>query len=290
VAAAAPSSNVSLRERPFDGAGGFRLYHCEFVPVRPTAAGAVVALMHGYAEHCRRYDEFASELARRGHVVCLFDARGHGQSGGQHGYVREYGDYVADYADFVGRVRARHAARPLVAMGHSNGGLIVARAIQAGLAGARGLLLTGPLFGLRAARKSVPDRVARALSALVPRLPVPNGIRSEDLTHDPALREAHRGDRRVHRVATTRWYWEMTLAARAALADAPRVTLPLLIVQGSDDPVVDPASVAEFHARAGAPDKQLVLRSGELHEVLNETARRETFGVIGDWIERIVAA
>src|SRR5690606_31725611 len=127
------------------------------------------------------------------------------------------------------RARARHPARPLVPFGHSNGALIVLRAVQAGVEGAVGLVLTGPLLGLPPARRAVPDPLARLLSAALPRLPVPNGIRSEDLTHDEALREAHRRDRRVHRVATPRWYWEMTLAARAALADAGRVTLPLLI-------------------------------------------------------------
>jgi alpha-beta hydrolase superfamily lysophospholipase len=221
-------------------------------------------------------------------VVCLFDARGHGRSGGQRGYVREIGDYVDDYAAFVQRVRARHGARPLIAMGHSNGGLIAVRAVQAGLGEARGLVLTGPLLGLRAARKAVPDAVARALSVLLPRLPAPNGIRSEDLTHDPALREAHRRDEHVFRIATARWYWESTRAARAALADARRVTLPLLIVQGVDDPLVDPAIVAEFHERVASVDKRLVLRPGELHEVLNETERRQTFDTIAEWIERII--
>jgi alpha-beta hydrolase superfamily lysophospholipase len=289
-AIAAGTSHVELMESSSDGVGGVRLYHCEFVPKRPVAGGALVALMHGYADHCRRYDEVASELAARGHVVCLFDARGHGRSGGQRGYVREFGDYVADYAAFVRRVRGRHGARPLIAMGHSNGALIALRAVQAGLEGARGLVLTGPLFRLRAARKAVPDAMARVLSALLPRLPVPNGIRSEDLMHDPTLREAHRRDGRVHRIATARWYWEMTLAGRAALAGAERVTLPLLIVQGTDDPLVDPALVAEFHERAGAADKQLVLRPGELHEVLNETERRRTFDTIAEWIERVATA
>lgn len=285
----ASAPRVDVRETAFEGVRGVRLYHCEFVPER-SGTGAVVALMHGYGEHCRRYDELASELARRGHVVCLFDARGHGRSGGQRGHVHEYADYVTDYMAFVRRARARHAARPLIALGHSNGGLIALRAVQAGLDGVRGLVLTGPLLELRAARRAVPDAVARALSAALPRLPVPSGIRSEDLTHDPRLIDAHRKDRRVHRVATARWYWEMTLAARAARAEARRVTLPLLIIQGADDPVVEPAIVAEFHARAGSSDKRLVERPGELHEVLNETRRRESFDIIADWIERLAAA
>jgi alpha-beta hydrolase superfamily lysophospholipase len=252
-----------------------------------STAGALVVLMHGYGEHCRRYDEVARHLAQRGHVVCALDARGHGRSQGQRGYVRGYGDYVDDLAAFVELVRARHGARPLVLLGHSNGGLIVLRAVQAGAVGeARGLVLTSPLLGLRPKRR-VPDLLARALSVLAPRLPLPSGIHSEDLTHDPALRAAHRHDRWVHGAATPRWYWTMTLATRAALAEAQRVSLPLLIAQAELDPIVDPAIVAEFHARAGSADKRLIMRSGEFHEVLNETQRQELFGILSDWIARV---
>jgi alpha-beta hydrolase superfamily lysophospholipase len=262
------------------------LYHCEFVPDRrdEPAAGALVVVMHGYGEHCRRYDEVARHLAARGHVVCALDARGHGRSQGQRGYVRDYGEYVDDFAAFVEVARARHGRRPLVLLGHSNGGLIVLRAVQAGVVGeARGLVLTSPLLALRPKRR-LPDLAARALSALVPRLPVPNGIHSEDLTHDPTLRDAHRRDRWVHGAATPRWYWTMTLATRAALAEARRVSLPLLIAQAELDPIVDPDIVAEFHARAGSDDKRLIVRAGEFHEVLNETRRHELFTILSDWI------
>jgi alpha-beta hydrolase superfamily lysophospholipase len=88
-------------------------------------------------------------------------------------------------------------------------------------------------------------------------------------------------------VATPRWYWSATLAAREALADAQRVTLPLLVVQGELDPIVEPSNVAEFYERAGARDKQRLVRAGELHEVLNELDRVELFGTIADWIERL---
>jgi alpha-beta hydrolase superfamily lysophospholipase len=286
------ASRLRFSESTFTRERGVRLYHCEFVPERTgePASGALIALMHGYAEHCRRYDHVARHFAEQGHVVCAMDARGHGQSPGQRGWVRDYREYVDDFAAFVELVRARHAGRPLVVLGHSNGGLIAVRTVQAGLlAAARGLILTSPLMGLRAHRRAVPDPVARALSTLVPRLPVPNGIRSEHLTHDPVRLEAHRTDRRVHRVATARWYWSMTLATRAALAEAQRVTLPLLVAQAELDPIVDPAAVAEFHARAGSADKRLIVRSGEFHEILNETARRELLAIISDWIAGLVA-
>jgi acylglycerol lipase len=311
---AAEGADVITRESTFERAPGLELYQCDFLPRRLEAGapsdgapvdgrndsgtdgapgagegGAVLVVMHGYAEHCRRYDELGAHLARRGHVVSAFDARGHGRSPGQRGHIRSYEESVADFAAFVAHVRARHPERPLFALGHSNGGLIALRAVQAGLAPLRGLVLTSPLLRLRERRRPVPDAVASALSRALPWLPLPNGIEARDLTHDLELQRAHARDPWVHRVATPRWYWSSTLAGRAALADAARVTLPLLIAQGELDPLVDPASVAELYARAASLDKRLVVRAGELHEVLNERGRVELYALIADWLERVAA-
>ncbi len=271
---------------------GVRLYYCDWVPDVALAAAsaparALVVLMHGYGEHCRRYDEFAEFLLTRGLGVCRLDARGHGRSLGQRGYVQAYSEYVADLVAYVAQVSVAHPGAPIVLMGHSNGGLTAIRAVQQGLASVQALVLTSPLLGLRPRRKPVPDGLARLLSWGAARLPLPSGIRSRDLTHDHAMQDAHAADRWRHRVATPRWYWSMTLAGRQALAAAQHVVLPLLVVRADLDPIVDPEAVANFYERAASLDKQLVTRGGEFHEVLNEVNRRGLFVMIGDWIERV---
>jgi alpha-beta hydrolase superfamily lysophospholipase len=204
--------------------------------------------------------------------------------------VARFEDYVEDLQAFVGHVSELSPERPLLLLGHSNGGLIAIRAVQQGLPGVRGLVLTNPLLELRAARKPVPDALARLLSWGAGRLPLPNGVRPRDLTHEPSILRALLQDRWVHRVGTPRWYWSATLAGRAALADAGRVTLPLLAVVGELDPLVEPRGLLQFYERVASPDKQLVTRRGELHEVLNETDRRSLFELIQTWLERVCAA
>lgn len=267
-----------------------RLYHCDWLPEAPRPEGsALLVLMHGYAEHCRRYDELSEYLLDRGHGVLRLDARGHGRSGGQRGYIGSYSEYVDDLRVFVEQVRERHPGRPLFLLGHSNGGLVAIRAVQQGLSGLDGLVLTSPLLELRPKRKPVPESVARWLSWAAPRLPLPNGIHGRDLTHDLAIREARGADPWVHRWATPRWYWSMTENGRRALADAGQVTLPLLAISGELDPIVDTARASDFCARAGSRDKRVLVREGALHEVLNELERRELFVLIADWIERVIA-
>jgi alpha-beta hydrolase superfamily lysophospholipase len=286
--------NSARAEGHFEAGDGARLFYVENGPLflehggKAAAPRAVVVLMHGFGEHCGRYDAFAEYLSQRGHVVSRFDARGHGQSSGRRGHVRDFDDYVRDLSAFSREATRRYVGSPLVLLGHSNGGLVTLRAVQLGLLEPRALVLTGPLLRLR--KKPAPDVVAKFLSWAVPGLPLPSGIETKDLTHDPELLAAHAADRWVHHVATPRWYWSMKQASERALADASCLTLPLLVVCGELDPVVDPAGAKELHARAASRDKELVERAGEYHEVLNETNRRELFERIAAWLERVLGA
>jgi alpha-beta hydrolase superfamily lysophospholipase len=280
----------TLRTEGYLKRGRLRLYHCDWLPEAPRPQGsALVVLMHGYGEHCRRYDELAEYLATRGHGVFQLDARGHGRSGGQRGHIGDYSEYVGDLQAFVAEVALRYPQRARFLLGHSNGGLVAIRAVQLGLVGLHGLVLSSPLLDLQPRRKPVPEAVARWLSWALGRLPLPNGIHARDLTHDEAIKDAHASDRWVQRWATPRWYWSMIETGRLALADAASVSLPLLAVTGELDPIVDTARVSEFCARAGSRDKRLVIRPGAFHEVLNELDRRELFALIADWIERVMA-
>jgi len=290
-AQAAPDG-VRRVEGFFEPAAGVRLYHCEWWPEPDAAARAgalarpVVVLMHGFAEHSRRYDEVAAFLLRRGIAVCRIDARGHGRSSGQRGDIASYDDYVGDLCAYVERVVPLAPGRPLALLGHSNGGLIAIRALQSGLPSVSSLVLTNPYLQLRDARKPVPDALARLLSWGAGRLPLPNGLRPGDLTHDVGLQDAVRRDPWVHRVATPRWYWSARRAGRAALEEAGKLALPLLLILGDADPIAEPRASHAFHDRVASTDKQLVVRPGELHEVLNEVDRQSLFALIADWLDR----
>src|SRR6476469_7631182 len=93
---------------------------------RPDAR-AVVVIVHGYAEHTRRYAGLVAALDAAGCECHLFDLRGHGRSGGVRGYVREFGDYLADldlFLKHVREIRPESPEVPRVLFGHSLGGLI----------------------------------------------------------------------------------------------------------------------------------------------------------------------
>lgn len=271
-------------EGTFRGVGRTRLYWCRWSPVQPEPEAPVVVLMHGYGEHCRAYAELAEALVGRGFVVAGFDARGHGRSGGQRGFVARYSDYVEDLGRFVQSTRAALPGRPLALLGHSNGGLIAIRAVQGGLPDVSRLLLCSPAVQLHERRRPVPDWLARGLSVLVGRLPLPSNVAPDALTRDVELARRRAEDPWAHRTATPRWYWSARMEGEEAFRQVDHLVLPTLVLIGGEDTLVEPSAVRRFYELIPASEKRLIVRPEGRHELLNELDRRQTYELIGNWV------
>jgi len=169
----------------FRAADGTRLH-----ALRWPAAGrrAVLLLSHGLGEHAGRYAPLARDLVPRGIEVHAIDHRGHGKSGGVRAHVARFERYVEDFEAFRRHATASLPAdMPMFVLGHSLGGLIALRWLEAhrgeGLSGA---ILSAPLLGIakQAARWKV--ALSGVLSAVLPWVPIPNEIDPSELSSDPA--------------------------------------------------------------------------------------------------------
>jgi lysophospholipase len=247
--------------------------------------GAVVALLHGYAEHSGRYREVAEFLVGSEHPVMAVDARGHGRSPGPRGHIDSYERYVDDAHGFALSVRQQYPNRPLVVLGHSNGGLTALRMVQTRPAVADALVLTCPLVELRRSHQPVPLPVASLLSKWIGWLPLPNGLKPSELTHDEAILEIQRRDPLNHKVSTPRWYVSTMHAMQQSMASLNAVQLPVLVVGADSDPIVQPEGVRRMYEGLASTDKELVVCSNAFHEVLNEIGRERTYRTIGAWID-----
>ena len=251
---------------------------------------AAIALVHGYGDHGGRHTWFGEDMAARGYAVYAYDLRGHGQSSGTRGQIKRFDDYLDDTAVFLDEVRRRQPGRPVVLLGHSLGGLICVRFVQERPCDVRALILSSPFFALTVQPEPAKLIGAKALSVVWPGHDIGNTVMAADLSHDPAVVDAYVTDPLVHHVATARWVAETLSAQDAAMAAAPRVTLPLLLLYGKDDQVADPAFAEAFYATAGSEDKKLVHYEGFYHELFNEVDRAQVFADVAAWLaERLPA-
>jgi alpha-beta hydrolase superfamily lysophospholipase len=275
----------------FMGAGE-RLHLQAWLPAAPDASGvavatdaaAVIALVHGYGDHGGRHTWFGEDMAARGYAVYAYDLRGHGQSSGTRGQVKRFADYLDDTAIFLEEVRRRQPGKPLMLLGHSLGGLICTRFVQERAFDGRALILSSPFFALTVQPEPAKLLGVKALTVAWPGRDIGNTLRADDLSHDASVVEAYVTDPLVHHVATARWAAETLSAQEAAMAAAPTVTLPLLVLYGKDDEVADPAFAEAFFATVGSADKKLIHYEGLYHELFNEVDREKVFADVAAWL------
>lgn len=268
---------------PLTAPDGLVLFTQAWRPAAPPRA--VVALVHGYAEHSGRYAHVAAYLADKGYAVHAFDLRGHGRSEGRRGDVERFDRYLDDLGVFLARLHDRYAEVPLFLMGHSMGGTISARYSLTRGANARGLILSSPALRIGEDAPALLRRLAPLLARLFPLLPtVP--LRREFLSRDPAVVAAARRDPlNYHGRVRARLGAELMRAAAAVRDRMEALTPPLLVIQGTADGINNPRGSIELYLRAGAEDKTLGLYEGLYHETLNEPEHYQVFHEISTWLE-----
>jgi len=67
-----------------------------------------------------------------------------------------------------------------------------------------------------------------------------------------------------------------------------KITLPVFILQGSEDKLVDPSAAQMLYDGVGSPDKTLKIYAGLFHEVHNEPEREVMFKDLETWLEKLV--
>lgn len=246
-------------------------------PERPRAS---LLIIHGYGEYGTRYSHVAEALESRQIACAAIDLRGQGRSGGRPGYVKEFDEYLKDAATALD---AMGAEKPFV-LGHSNGGLVALEVLSRTPDRALGAIVTNPFLELALKPPAPKLWAAKLAGALYPKLAMPAGLAPEQLTHDEDIKAFWLKDSQMVRVATAGWF-KAVQTSQARVRALRNFELPLLYVYSDADPIASPATNAAFAKALGCPDKTIIERAGELHEVLNETNRAELIEAVGDWIE-----
>jgi alpha-beta hydrolase superfamily lysophospholipase len=256
-----------------------------FTSVMPEGAPrALIGLVPGYADHAARYAHVMDWWAGRGIGTVAIDLRGHGRATGPRGHVSRFDEYLDDAAELARLLADRAKGAPLFLLGHSMGGLVAALSAIESPRSWKGLILSAPYMGLALDVPAAKKVAGRLASRIAPRLALPTGLKGSDLTHDPARAREHDEDPLVFPNATARWFRESTKAQARALARAPLLELPLLVVFGTGDPVAKLAAGRAFFNAAGSKDKTFDEREGLFHEVLMETEWKDVAGGIEKWV------
>lgn len=280
------------QECSFKGSGDVPIKYVKFTsPAHQQAIVIVTGRTEGYI----KYQELAYDFYRCGYDVWILDHRGQGFSGrlladSQRGHVDKFDDYVDDFEYFWLNIFAPENYRKAFMMAHSMGGAIAALFLARHPNSVQAAALCSPMLGIAL---PMPTWLAKKITDLTERwqsareyyavgtgrwLPMPYTVNL--LTHSKAryrLFSRHYADKPELRLGGPTYHWvrESMIAGERAIELAPQITTPILLLQASQDRLVDNDAHVAFcnaladagHPCAGGAPKMI---EGARHEILFE--------------------
>ena len=271
------------QEGTFKGVRNASIYYQCWLPEGESRA--VLLIVHGLAEHSGRYMNVVNYFVPLGYAVYGVDHVGHGKSSGTRVYVERFEDYTDTLKTYFDMVRRWQADKPICLVGHSMGGLIGAVYLLSHQAELTGAVLSGPAVKIHGTVSPAAICVGNVISVLMPKLGL-IGLVAEGVSRDPGVVRAYVSDPLVCRgKVTARLSAELVKAVRLVTAKATKITLPILIVQGGADKLVDPKGAQMLYDAVSSADKTIKIYDGFYHEVFNEPEHDQVLGDIKAWLE-----
>jgi len=273
---------MQQKEGNFKGSGNFNLYWRCWLP--DGQVKAIILVAHGLGEHISRYNNLANNVVPLGYAVYGLDHQGHGKSEGTRVFVERFQVYLDDLYTLFNMVSKDNPGKKMIFYGHSMGGLIAVDYAVKHQQDLAGLVISAPALKPGESITAATIAMARILSAITPKLGV-QALDSTYLSHDKTVVEAYDKDPLVYRgKITARLGSELFTAMKAMDSQMQFITLPLLILQGSEDKLVNQDGAKTLYEKAGSKDKTLKIYEGFYHEVHNEPGNTRVFADIEAWL------
>lgn len=234
-----------------------------------------VIVTHGVGEHRGRHHYWLTDRFKDYNVI-LYDLRGHGDSEGARGNVRDFDDYLKDLDSVSDFLVSEFDMKEFYLFGHSMGGLITARWIQTRKNRALyplKTILSAPGAGtvgiLGLVTSSIPSLVYKKLATL-PSLPLGGMLDLTKLSHNPQVyRDYVRDPKNILKVHS-HLYFDLLQKAKETFSRPLSPRTPLMVIMGSADGVVSTDLVKKYFDKF-EPGAKFVLVKDAYHELYMET-------------------
>jgi len=272
----------------FKGIRDTNIYYQYWLP--ESEPKAILLVVHGLAEHSGRYMNVVNHLVPLSYAVYGIDHIGHGKSDGERVYVERFQDYTKTLKNYFDMIWEWQPKKPIFLIGHSMGGLISAAYLLEHQDELSGAVLSGPSI-------KVPDNISQAiifigkiLSMIIPKAGLIQ-LDAKGVCRDPTVVDAYVNDPLVCTgKATARLGAELLKTMQRVTKQATKIKLPIMIVQGSDDKLVDPSGAQLLYDLVSSRDKTIKLYNGFYHEVFNEPEHEQVLNDVKKWIEAHLGA
>jgi acylglycerol lipase len=270
-----------MKESTFEGVGGLKIFTRSWRP-EGKARGAVI-IVPGFNSHSGQYVWVGEQFAKNNLAAYAIDLRGRGRSEGERYYVEKMEDYTDDVATLIGTAKSENPSVPVFLLGHSAGGVVSCIYALDHQSEIDGLICESFAYDL-----PVPGFVLSLLKGfdyIAPHLHVYT-LKNEHFSRDPLVVEAMKNDPLIKGESEpTQTATVMIDASRRLNEEFPLITLPVLILHGTEDKATNPSGSEFFYDHTGSEDKTLKLYDGHYHDLLNDLDKEIVMADINDWID-----
>ncbi len=273
---------MNYREETVTVTDGTKLYSRRYEASNPRGE---IVLVHGFGEHCGRYEAIITHLLGHNYSVTAYDHRGHGKSAGLYGHVDWFTDYEDDLEAMVTSIQKQVQPKKLFIVAHSMGGLVTLKFLTKPRTGIAGAVISAPLVAIAAKVPTSKLLIAKVSAKLFPRLRMQNEINPAVLSRDKEIGRAYAADPLVGNMVSTRWFVEAVGAMENLQRDASQITLPILVMHGTQDKLANCDVTAKLFGEIASTDKTLKIYEGYYHELFNEPEKQEIYERVTVWLD-----
>ena len=250
--------------------------------LQPEQISRVVVLIHGLGEHSHRYlDGVIPVLLEQGCAVVMYDNFGHGRSDGKRGHCPSYKALIELLNQVINRSKEIFPGFPVLLYGHSMGGNL---ALNFALRHQQiqGLVVTSPYLRLAFRPPAWKMKLGKVLLSLWPAFTLPSGLDPNGLSRIPEEVRKYQEDPLVHDLVSPMFSFPVMEAGEWAIENASELTVPLLLMHGTEDPIIDFEATQIFSNNA--PKCTFIPFEGGYHELQHDLDKDKLHVTIGDWI------
>ncbi len=247
---------------------------------------ANILIVHGGFEHAGRYQEVANFYSKNNFNVFAYDQRFHGQSSGERGYFSSF-QHLVDDLNIAKAWAFKNSELPNFVLSHSLGGLTTflntieknpGPKIKGYVFSAPGLIIDPNLSPILQKLSGVLGRIMPKLSTI--------SLDSNFVSRDQNVRDKYNSDPLNYRgKIKAKTGFEVLKFTKKAQESLSKFEDPFIVLQGTDDKLIDPSACEALYSKARSKDKSLKQYPGLYHEILNEPERETVYRDILDWLQ-----
>ncbi len=245
-------------------------------------ARAVICLVHGMGEHCRRYDHMAEYYAAHGIAMIGYDHAGHGRTKGTKGHA-DMGTLYNGINLLLAEAEKRYPSKPIILYGHSMGGNLVLNYYLQKHPNIKALVATGPWIKLGDEPPKLLEWIGRLMKAIFPGGTRASGLDANLISQNKDEVSTYLNDPLVHDRISFGLGISMLDAGLRLNAYSGKVDTPMLIMHGGADGVTDPTASKQL---AGRLTGDVTHKEWEelYHEIHNEDIKEQVFNYTLNWL------